>query len=211
MRNIPLEDTSLLSAIQKGDRSAFDVLFQKYYSVLCTYCYRFVRLEDAEEIVQDVMLWLWENRERPVIEYSLKQYLFKAVYHRCMTRIAQNEVKQRADTAYYERMFAMLQEVDIYQINELSKHIQRAINELPPTYREAFIMHRFQKSELQGSCRTTQRFPQNGRLPHSAGFEDIKGQAERLSATDIDAPAHLALRPYTSRTSPIPCRLHTGT
>jgi RNA polymerase sigma-70 factor (ECF subfamily) len=53
MRNIPLEDTSLLSAIQKGDRSAFDVLFQKYYSVLCTYCYRFVRLEDAEEIVQD--------------------------------------------------------------------------------------------------------------------------------------------------------------
>lgn len=79
----------LLSAIQKGDRSAFDVLFQKYYSVLCTYCYRFVRLEDAEEIVQDVMLWLWENRERPVIEYSLKQYLFKAVYHRCMTRIAQ--------------------------------------------------------------------------------------------------------------------------
>ena len=55
----------------------------RYYSVLCTYCYRFVRLEDAEEIVQDVMLWLWENRERPVIEYSLKQYLFKAVYHRC--------------------------------------------------------------------------------------------------------------------------------
>ena len=51
---------------------------------------------------------------------------------------------QRADSAYYERMFAMLQEVDIYQINELSKHIQRAINELPPTYRVTFIMHRFQ-------------------------------------------------------------------
>ena len=42
----------------------------RYYSVLCTYCYRFVRLEDAEEIVQDVMLWLWENRERPIIEYQ---------------------------------------------------------------------------------------------------------------------------------------------
>ena len=134
----------LLSAVQRGDQKAFDTLFRRYYPMLCAYGHRFVELEDAEEIVQDVMLWLWENRERPVIEYSLKQYLFKAVYHRCMTRIAQNEVKQRADTAYYERMFAMLQEVDIYQINELSKHIQRAINELPPTYREAFIMHRFQ-------------------------------------------------------------------
>lgn len=178
--------------------------------MLCTYCYRFVRLEDAEEIVQDVMLWLWENRERPIIEYSLKQYLFKAVYHRCMTRIAQNEVKQRADTAYYERMFAMLQEVDIYQINELSKHIQSTINELPPTYREAFIMHRFQNLSYKEAAELL-NVSQNGRLPHSAGFEDIKGQAERLSATDIDAPAHLALRPYKSRTSPIPCRLHTGT
>ena len=99
--------------------------------MLCTYCYRFVRLEDAEEIVQDDhAMALGKTAKDPVIEYSLKQYLFKAVYHRCMTRIAQNEVKQRADTAYYERMFAMLQEVDIYQINELSKHIQRAINEL---------------------------------------------------------------------------------
>ena len=143
MSDTQSKDTSLLTAMQNGDRSAFDMLFQKYYSVLCAYCYRFVRLEDAEEIVQDVMLWLWENRERPIIEYSLKQYLFKAVYHRCMTRIVQNEVKQRADTAYHERMSAMLQDVDIYQINELSRHIQKAINELPPAYKEAFNMHRF--------------------------------------------------------------------
>lgn len=143
MKNIPSEDTSLLFAIQKGDRNAFDSLFQKYYPILCTYCYRFVRLEDAEEIVQDVMLWLWENRERPIIEYSLKQYLFRAVFNRSMTRIVQNEVKQRADEAYHQRMLDMLQDVDVYLINELSKHIQKAIDELPPSYKEAFIMHRF--------------------------------------------------------------------
>lgn len=143
MKNIPSEDTSLLFAIQKGDRNAFDSLFQKYYPILCTYCYRFVRLEDAEEIVQDVMLWLWENRKRPIIEYSLKQYLFRAVFNRSMTRIAQNEVKQRADEAYHQRMLDMLQDVDVYLINELSKHIQKAIDELPPSYKEAFIMHRF--------------------------------------------------------------------
>lgn len=143
MKNIPSEDTSLLFAIQKGDRNAFDSLFQKYYPILCTYCYRFVRLEDAEEIVQDVMLWLWENRERPIIEYSLKQYLFRAVFNRSMTRIAQNEVKQRADEAYHQRMLTMLQDVDVYQINELSNHIRKAIDELPSSYKEAFIMHRF--------------------------------------------------------------------
>lgn len=144
MKTTTSEDTSILFAMQKGDRNAFDKLFQKYYPILCTYCYRFVRLEDAEEIVQDIMLWLWENREAPVIEYSLKQYLFKSVYHRSMTRIVQNEVKLRVDTAYHERMFGMLEDVDVYQINEMSKHIQKAIDELPPSYKEAFIMHRFQ-------------------------------------------------------------------
>ncbi len=116
--------------------------------MLCTYCYRFVRLEDAEEIVQDVMLWLWENRERPIIEYSLKQYLFKAVYHRCITRIAQNEVKQRADTAYYERNASghAVQEVDIYQINELSKkaYTKGDSTNCRLLIGETFIMHRFQ-------------------------------------------------------------------
>ncbi len=143
MKSDTLEDTTLLFGMQKGDRKAFDKLFQKYYPILCTYCYRFVRLEDAEEIVQDVMLWLWENRERPIIDYSLKQYLFKAVYHRSMTRVVQNEVKQRADTAYHERMINTLEDVDVYLINEMSKHIQQAIEELPQSYREAFVMHRF--------------------------------------------------------------------
>lgn len=144
MKTASTEDISLLCAMQKGNRKAFDALFQKYYALLCAYSYRFVRLEDAEEIVQDVMLWLWENREKPVIDYSLKQYLFKSVYHRSINKIAQNEVKQRIDTAYYERMLTNLQDTDIYQITELSKHIKKAINELPPTYKEAFIMHRFQ-------------------------------------------------------------------
>ncbi len=144
MKSTLSEDTSLLFAMQKGDRKAFDKLFQKYYPILCTYGYRFVRLEDAEEIVQDIMLWLWENRETPVIEYSLKQYLFKSVYHRSMTRIVQNEVKLRVDTAFHDRMFGKLEDVDVFQINEMSKHIQQAINELPESYREAFIMNRFQ-------------------------------------------------------------------
>lgn len=143
MKNTASEDSTLLLAIQQNDRKAFDKLFLKYYPVLCAYCYRFVRLEDAEEIVQDVMLWLWENREKAPIEYSLKHYLFKSVYHRAMSRIMQDELKLRTHAIYHERMMEMLNDVDIQHINELTRHLQKAINELPATYREAFVMHRF--------------------------------------------------------------------
>lgn len=137
------EEILLLSKLQQGDKKAFNALFRKYYPTLCAYAHRFVDLEDAEEIVQDVMLWLWENREILFIESSLSQYLLKMIYHRALNRIAQKEVKYRADTLFYEKNQAMIYDVDFYQIEELTKRIHTAIAALPESYREAFIMHRF--------------------------------------------------------------------
>lgn len=137
------EDLSLFSVLKQGEQKAFDTLFRRYYPVLCAYCHRLVDLEDAEEIVQDVLLWLWENREVLVIESSLSQYLFKMVYRRALNRIAQRDVKYRADTCFYEEMQEMLQDIDFYQIEELTKRIQEAVATLPDSYREAFVMHRF--------------------------------------------------------------------
>ena len=141
--NLTREEILLLSKLQQGDKKAFNTLFRKYYPTLCAYAHRFVDLEDAEEIVQDVMLWLWENREILLIESSLSQYLLKMIYHRALNRIAQKEVKYRADTLFYEKNQAMIYDVDFYQIEELTKRIHTAIAALPESYREAFIMHRF--------------------------------------------------------------------
>jgi len=139
----PVDDQHLLSSIQQDDKKAFEVLFRKYYPMLCAYCHKFVDLKDAEEIVQDVMLWLWESRDMLIIDSSLNQYLFKAVYHRAINKITRNQVKQRADTFYYEYMLEMLHDVDHYQIEELSQRIESAVEALPESYREAFVMHRF--------------------------------------------------------------------
>lgn len=137
------KDHLLLTATQTGDKKAYGTLFRRYYPMLCAYGNRFVDLEDAEEIVQDVFLWLWENREMQIINTSLSQYLFKAVYHRAINRIEQNQSQCRADTLFYKNMQEMLQDTDFYQIEELKKRIEAAVMGLPPTYRDAFWMHRF--------------------------------------------------------------------
>ncbi len=133
----------LLSAVQRGDQKAFDTLFRRYYPILCAYGQRFVELEDAEEIVEDSLLWIWENRETLVIESSLNSYLFKMVYRRALNKIAHIDATQRADTRFYEEMQEMLQDTDYYQIEELTKRIEDAVAALPESYREAFVMHRF--------------------------------------------------------------------
>lgn len=137
------EERFLLSAMQRGDLKAYGVLFRRYYPMLCAYATKFVELKDAEEIVQDVMLWLWENRETQTFETSLSQYLFKTVYHRAINQIVRHQSQLRADTLFYENMQEMLQDTDFYQLEELQKRIREAVDALPPTYREAFVMHRF--------------------------------------------------------------------
>lgn len=139
------QDNLLLSAIQKGDKKAFDTLFRKYYPILCAYGHRFVDLEDAEEIVQDSLLWLWENRGILMIETALNSYLFKMVYRRSLNKLEHIDAAQRADTRFYEEMQGMLQDTDFYQIEELTKRIKEAIAVLPESYREAFVMHRFRE------------------------------------------------------------------
>lgn len=133
----------LLSAVQRGDQKAFDTLFRRYYPMLCAYGHRFVELEDAEEIVEDSLLWIWENRETFIIESSLNSYLFKMVYRRALNKLAHIDATQRADTRFYEEMQEMLQDTDYYQIEELAKRIEDAVAALPESYREAFVMHRF--------------------------------------------------------------------
>ena len=137
------ENDFLLSAVRHGDQKAFDTLFRKYYPMLCAYGHRFVDLEDAEEIVEDSLLWIWENRETLVIESSLSSYLFKMVYRRALNKLAHIDATQRADTRFYEEMQEMLQDTDYYQMEELTKRIEEAIAALPESYRESFVMHRF--------------------------------------------------------------------
>ena len=137
------EERFLLSAMQHGDLKAYGVLFRRYYPILCAYATMFVDLKDAEEIVQDVMLWLWENRETQTFETSLSQYLFKTVYHRAINQIVRHQSQLRADTLFYENMQEMLQDTDFYQLEELQRRIREAVDALPPAYREAFVMHRF--------------------------------------------------------------------
>lgn len=141
--NGSIEDKTLLNAIQNGEQKAFDSLFRKYYPMLCAYAHRFVELEDAEEIVQEIMVWMWEKRTNLAIESSLNQYLFKMTYHRSLNLITKKEVINRAETLFCKKNLEMLDDANFYQVEELSQRIEEAIAALPESYQTAFIMHRF--------------------------------------------------------------------
>lgn len=169
--NHTVEDLSLFNALRQGDGNSFDHLFRKYYPMLCAYAHRLVSLEDAEEIVQEVMLWLWENRGDLIIESSLNQYLFKMTYRRVLNHLTREQVKTKAEAAFYERTQAALCEVDYGRFEELDRKIKEAMVALPDSYREAFVMHRFKELSYKEIAEVLDVVTTDGGLPHPAGIE----------------------------------------
>ena len=72
-----------LSRLIDGDKNAFNFIFHQYYQPLCLYAYQFVTFEDVEEIVQDVLLWLWEHHDTLFFHTSLSAFLYPKIrnYH----------------------------------------------------------------------------------------------------------------------------------
>lgn len=137
------DDTSLLKLLQQGDRCAYKQMFIKYYSPLCEYASQYISDEESEELVQDLMLFIWETKEHLVIETSLKSYLFISTKHRCLNAIKKNLYHERIHNKIYEKLKDQFEDPDYYFVNDLVKNIHKAIKELPETYRETFTLSRF--------------------------------------------------------------------
>lgn len=142
-------DKQLYASIRQGDKKAFDELFVKYYAMLCAFARSFVSLEDAEEVVQDTMLWLWENRKTNCIASSVHHYLFRAVKNKCYTLMSRNTLRFQIENMLAAEIEELFEDPDFYVVEELAEKIEEAILGLPEPYRTAFEMHRFQNKTYQ--------------------------------------------------------------
>ncbi|HEX6536180.1 MAG TPA: RNA polymerase sigma-70 factor [Gemmatimonadaceae bacterium] len=140
-------DTELIARIRAGDESAFERLFHRYYRELCVFASRIDRAGGAaEEIVQEVFFRIWTRREQLLPVESLSGYLYAAVRNVALNRLARakTEDRWRASSqldALDARAEAPAADADIRE-TEMSIAIHRAIGQLPPRCREAFLLRR---------------------------------------------------------------------
>lgn len=99
--------------------------------------------EIGENIVQDLMLWLWENRSTLHIVGMLSAYLFSATRNRCLKYLDHEMIERRVLSRLSEKLHDQFESPDFYAIEELQEKIRTTVENLPPTYREAFKLNRF--------------------------------------------------------------------
>ena len=97
----------------------------------------------VENLVQDLMLWLWENHRTLNITSSFSSYLFAAVRNRCLKQIVRDRIEHRVLEDICGKLNDEFESPDIYLVRELQGKIAEAIAALPESWRSVFEMNRF--------------------------------------------------------------------
>lgn len=138
------DDERLFESFQRGDKKAFNTFFLRYYPILCAYATQFVGMNDAEEIIQDMMVGIWERRKEMVVDSSLNGYLFRAVRNKCFNHIEKIRIHEQVHFIIAGSMQLQFEDPDFYIVEELTQKIEEALGRLPEKYRQAFVMNRIE-------------------------------------------------------------------
>lgn len=135
---------TLVEQLKRGDVEAFDALFDEYSQKLFGFALKYLKSEvEAEELVQEVFVRVWENRKSLKSDYSFKSYLYT---------IALNQIRKffnkRANALRYltevktDDSFLDTNTVDSIDYASVLERIDELIEKLPERKKLIFIKSR---------------------------------------------------------------------
>jgi RNA polymerase sigma-70 factor (ECF subfamily) len=130
--------------IRQGDNTAFSQIFQKYYQALYQFAGRFVKdAQTAENIVQDVFVKLWTNRENCLITSSLKSYLYAATRNTALNFLSREKKQLSTEYLMSDRQDTTANPEERIIENEMIDGVHKAIEKLPDKCRSIYLMKRY--------------------------------------------------------------------
>ena len=126
----------------------FESVFKEHYNSLANYALSILKNEhDAEDVVQDLFIRIWQNTPEVIESPQVKYYLLTAVRNGCISHIR----KQAGKT------FVQPEDVHLHEAEEEKKEAvedlaiiaNRAMEQLPPQCQLIFRLSRFGKLTYQ--------------------------------------------------------------
>ena len=125
---------------------SFSEMYLTYYSKLVRFAREFVILEeDAENIVQDTFLYLWEHLELLEDIDHLDAFLFTLIKNRCLNFLKHQEYEWSYAENIQKKAPLYETETDsVYTLDELYRMLYETLNKLPENYRTVFMKSFFE-------------------------------------------------------------------
>lgn len=135
------DDSVLFCRICEGDGGAFELVFNKYTDLLYCYALGVVKnREVAEDIVQDVFVYLWHNCRKINLSGLLSGYLLRAVKNACINYKLHEAVEHK----YKKEFLATQSETqEIYseeRLEQLRSRLIKLFDQLPPKCKDILVL-----------------------------------------------------------------------
>lgn len=145
-----LSDVVLVKLLQAGDQEAFQAIYRRYWQPLFVVARKkLYTQENAEELIQDLFVDLWERRSTIQIE-ELKKYLFGAVKYKILNQIKSLLVKQKYENRNapgFSDFDCRTEELLAYE--ELNLALEKGIAHLPDKTRQIFRLSRLENQSVR--------------------------------------------------------------
>jgi RNA polymerase sigma factor (sigma-70 family) len=139
------DDEILWQAFQKGERSAFEVIYQTNIQQLINYGYKITSDRNViQDCTQDLFVELWENRERLSDVRSIRYYLLKSLRYKIVRHL-----RTHALSSFEEAKLEVEDNSPEFQLlcdehSEIqTRHLRAALGQLPKRQQEAIHLRYF--------------------------------------------------------------------
>lgn len=159
-------DNGLIIQLRIGNKDAFKMLFEKYSIRLYQFSLKYLReKEDAEDLLNEVFLKIWENRQSLKTNTSFQSYLFTIAYNNIRQRFLKKSREEKYIQIFAEENLVDFSkgedEVDYLQIVQ---KINQVIDSLPARRKEIFNLsykEEFKNHEIADKLGISEQFVKN--------------------------------------------------
>ena len=141
-----LQDEELVRLLKEGSEQAFEELYIRYYDPLYYYCKKFLNDEAAaEDIVQDIFMYLWETHDTLNITSSFSGYIYASAHNRVLKTIRQFDVHMRyAQNILMNTNESTNETEDTIIDNDYASLLNEFTERLTPKQKEVFCLSRIE-------------------------------------------------------------------
>ena len=137
-------DSPLVSLLQQGDHRAFEKLFRRYAQKLFVFSLSYLKNEtEAEEVVQEVFLKVWDKRSALKTDTSFQSYLFTIAFNSIKKSFNRKARDNQYKLDLTDKLDAGQDSVDYennYQL--VLEKLEKFIDEMPERRKEIFLQRK---------------------------------------------------------------------
>ncbi|KAF0237012.1 MAG: RNA polymerase sigma-70 factor expansion family [Prolixibacteraceae bacterium] len=139
-----ISDSELAGKVKTGEKKAYQELFERYAPRISRFSLSYLKNNaDAEELVQDVFLKIWEKRDNLDQSKNIKAFIFKVavntiydfIRHKNIENAFSDFVRSNSETSSNNTWHTVI-------FDEMQENLQKLVAQLPEQQQKIFQLSR---------------------------------------------------------------------